>query len=99
MPSLLRASLSTPLIFQAGEEINEDYDNDYVPADFPRSWGLTYVAPGSDAPWKLRKNLEVTSEAHRLWWDVAKWRPDEELHNLFQEIGRPHVGNLIEYWE
>jgi len=41
---------------------------------------------------------ENFSKSRQMWWRVAKWRPDPQLHHLFQKIGKEHEEHLIEYW-
>jgi hypothetical protein len=42
----------------------------------------------------------LPTEVPLLWWKVGKWRPDPELHGLFQQIGREPWGDgLQEHWD
>jgi hypothetical protein len=61
------------------------------------AWGIAYARPVEPAT--------VYSPGHdfrdyrQIWWKVGDWRPDGELHQLFQNIGRSQYGEtLLEYW-
>jgi hypothetical protein len=100
MPSLKEATLWSPLSFDA-----EDVDDFYEDFDFKDlgkhsghlAWGVAYVKPGTVA---FRKDPgEDFSDVRQIWWKVAKWRPEPELHKFFQTIGRQEHGEgLKEYW-
>jgi hypothetical protein len=58
--------------------------------DIKVGWGIVYVIPGRYAKLGPHRRLE---------WSVGKWRPDQALHSLFQEIGRAKYGpELDEAW-
>lgn len=60
------------------------------------AWGIAYVKPGELA---LDTHPGVNfCDSRQIWWKVGKWRPDAEFHDRFQQIGRNHEENLIEYW-
>ncbi|KAJ4381900.1 hypothetical protein N0V86_003269 [Didymella sp. IMI 355093] len=87
MPKLKDLNLWSPLIWYNNE--------DDIPADWleyehlndrPLAWGLAYDKPTAKTPRKLT-------------WRVSTWRPDDQLHTLFQDIGRQEHGNeLVEDW-
>ena len=105
MPLLKEFALWTPLHFDSLWDL-EDYDDfdvstvsqyavDKIPSDL--AWGIAYVAPGEQdfTVWPRGD----CSPNRRIWWRVADWRPDAELHDTFQNIGREkHGENLLEYW-
>jgi hypothetical protein len=60
------------------------------------AWGLHYKAKG-----QLRSSQKESSltEVPVFRWSVGMWRPDDELHELFQQIGQaPWVDGLEEHW-
>lgn len=62
------------------------------------AWGMAYRKPGVKAfdSW----NGEDFCASRQLWWRVARWRPDFELHELFRQIGKDRHGDeLKEYWD
>lgn len=60
-----------------------------------KSWRIEYFTPSSPfifAPY-------APCPSRQLWWSVRKWRPDRELHALFQQVGRDkHGEELKEIW-
>ncbi|CAG5188842.1 uncharacterized protein ALTATR162_LOCUS12043 [Alternaria atra] len=71
-----------------GEE--DDYIDERAARSGNLAWGIAYAGPGRRAN---------TSLCRRLEWLVGPWRPDGELHGLFQEIGRMKHGEELEkFW-
>ncbi|PVH90435.1 hypothetical protein DM02DRAFT_22313 [Periconia macrospinosa] len=69
-------------------EITRDYGS--------LAWGIYYLASGER---DFTHPERLPSEVPQLWWRVSKWRPDPELHELFQQIGRQlWGGSLKEHW-
>ncbi|KAG9229777.1 hypothetical protein BJ875DRAFT_432962 [Amylocarpus encephaloides] len=104
MPLLRKAVLWTPLYFSDWDEFGEDEIRELT--RFPEqnlSWGVVYVAPGKRSFHTIQEHIgpyRPYSDHRRLWWKVGKWRPNPELHDLFQRIGRHRAPEkLIEYWE
>lgn len=101
MPSLKQARLWSPLVFQPDDiAAYEDYDPDQVcnKDAYDLAWGLAYSKPGLKAIMTLPGKHFCTSR--QLWWKVDEWRPELELHSLFQQIGRrEHGEDLVEYWD
>jgi hypothetical protein len=53
----------------------------------------------SDKVWAIGYDSGVHIPCRRLEWVVADWRPDHELHGVFQNIGRTeHGSDLQEFW-
>ena len=80
----------------------EELETDLLPRDCPDpdklAWGVHYQAKGE--PNFTRQGAKRPTEAPLLWWKVGKWRPDPELHGLFQQIGGMSLGDdLEEHWE
>jgi hypothetical protein len=104
MPELKRAVIWSPLrwivdldddegpkfnYFQPPEKLYQDYS----------AWGFAYDAPMSAYPFATNPG-EPNCEARQIWWKVGEWRPSEELHNLFQQIGCQKHGNALkEHWK
>jgi hypothetical protein len=89
MRALKEASIWT------GFQYNQDDDElcgQYTRCDL--AWGITYGEPG------LHRLYSPPSGTFRtLEWMTAHWRPDPELHALFQQIGREkHGGGVEELW-
>ncbi|KAF2180483.1 hypothetical protein K469DRAFT_672349 [Zopfia rhizophila CBS 207.26] len=97
MPSLREAAIWSPLRWYPGEDLEEEYDLHPQNIRTSLAWGIAYIAPGGLA---LNTNPgENYSQARQIWWKVAKWRPDPQLHDLFHQIGRQkHGEDLKEYW-
>jgi hypothetical protein len=108
MRMLKEAALYCPLSWQPEDEyypsdFEEDEDELEEEKLLPQhgrqytnlAWGIYYRAPGQ----KDSKPGRLPSEARQLWWMVSTWRPDPELHELFQQIGRQASDDeLIEHW-
>ena len=52
-----------------------------------RAWGIRYAAPGCP---------KTSNSSRRLEWWTLPWRPDPELRNLYQQIGRSTIGDELE---
>jgi hypothetical protein len=103
MPSLKEVTLWCPLEFSTE---NTHLSNGYEDFDVSQvskyqgelAWGVGYTKPSTRA--FTDKPGEDFAPLRQLWWKVGKWRPDPELHNLFQKIGRSEHGeDLAEYWD
>ncbi|KAJ4379328.1 hypothetical protein N0V86_005373 [Didymella sp. IMI 355093] len=61
------------------------------------AWGIAYARPGEPAT--VYTPGQDFRDYRHIWWKVGDWRPDGELHQLFQNIGRSQYGEtLLEYW-
>jgi hypothetical protein len=70
----------------------------YTDANDELAWGVAYNAHGVKA-FTPRPGVHFCHQ-RQMWWRVAKWRPDPELYELFQNIGtKDMVGGMIEYWD
>jgi hypothetical protein len=110
MVALKTATLWCPLAWQSiNPELEDDldYDHEEVETDWlsgevpyrhnSPAWGIYYLASGER---DYNTAVASRSETRQISWKVAKWRPDPELHELFQQIGRGTCGGeLIEHWE
>ena len=101
MPKLQEAALWSPLTFQP-DDMGGGYDalEETSLCAYEKgklAWGMVYTAPGT--PHKLYGPAGTErSHARQIWWSVADWRPDCQLHPLFQTIGQATHGNkLLEY--
>ncbi|KAH6848462.1 hypothetical protein BKA58DRAFT_395307 [Alternaria rosae] len=93
---LARAATQMPILNKATiwSPIN---GSDIKPEDMPVghqnlkvAWGIIYTEPERSKRFGPHRRLE---------WSVGNWRPDKELHSLFQEIGRAkHGDELTERW-
>jgi hypothetical protein len=115
MPSLRKAALWSPLDWNCSDvnQFYEEYsrrdlkDSHGLGSD-PETlaWGIIYAAPGERAFVGLprlaeKKRTEASIlNSHQIWWKVGDWKPDFDLHELFQQVGCcSGRENLIEYWE
>jgi len=81
-----------------GEELEADWLSKNCPNPSELGWGLHYQAKGEHD--FNRQGGNRLTEVPLLWWKVGRWRPDPELHEIFQQIGGISAGNdLEEYWE
>jgi hypothetical protein len=108
MPRLNQALLWAPLILSVHGMTEDDFYEglnvaeltNHVHGDVcePLAWGIVYTAPNSEGFMDCRgRRVEGTRQ---IWWQVAKWRPDKMVHQMFRSIGQEkHGDNLIEYWE
>lgn len=100
MPRLKEAALWSHLMWAPGELELEYQPEDLV--DAPEAgqflgFGVQYLKP-NEKVWSPRTGVDY-SASRQIWWSVGKWRPNEELQELCQNIGRrEHGGALIEYW-
>ncbi|KAF2786876.1 hypothetical protein K505DRAFT_330045 [Melanomma pulvis-pyrius CBS 109.77] len=95
MPSLKEVALWSPLKFSASDV--KEYEG-HEDAEKDGAWGIAYNKPGIEA-FSTNPGTDF-SGARQIWWRVGKWRPDPELHDLFQQIGRgKHGEGLEEYWD
>ncbi|CAI6330993.1 unnamed protein product [Periconia digitata] len=95
MPVLKEACLWTPLVWNADEGKYGDAATVSRYPDSDLAWGITYAAPGA-------YGLHTSPGQHhaavrQLWWTTGKWRPSEQVRELFQGIGDEKV-ELVEYW-
>lgn len=102
MPSLKKAALWTSLSFSASDidtsYISPDSDSDDEEhEDGPLAWGFFYLAPGEQLSDKTLQG--DPSSLRQICWKVGGWKPDPELHHLFQQIGCQHAGGLLEKWD
>jgi hypothetical protein len=104
MHALKEAALWCPLAWEPyidDEEDEEEVQTDWI-AENTRNhrelaWGMYYLAPGE---LDYLKAASTRSESRQIIWRVAKWRPDAELHRLFQQIGSGKWNDeLVENWE
>jgi hypothetical protein len=100
MPDLRRAVLWSPLRWDVYYE-EDDFEYFQPPYKFYSegvSWGLVYYMPGESESFQTYPG-EVQSDARQIWWSVGEWRPNPEIHSLFQQIGRQKHGEALkEYW-
>jgi hypothetical protein len=87
MRSLKKALLWSPMRWY----VDEDYEHIFSKYNFEAHdrlvWGIAYESGGHVS-------------CRKLTWVVAQWRPDPDLHNVFQQIGRTEYGDeLEELWE
>ncbi|KAF9694881.1 hypothetical protein EKO04_006886 [Ascochyta lentis] len=60
-------------------------------------WGISYARPGERATFYSPD--DDFSLSRQLWWRVGNWRPESELHKLFQGIGRlKYDKEVVEHW-
>ena len=100
MPSLKDAVLWSPLKFYEG--LLDEYKN-FDPIEVSKwpdaelAWGIVYTKPSMKA--FTTSPGENYIDSRQIWWRVGRWRPDPELHQHFQKIGRDLFGEeLLEYW-
>jgi hypothetical protein len=75
---------------------NSEFHHEYL------AWGLAYSFRGAPLTFvKNPANLNLKNcNTRKIWWKVGKWRPNPEIHNLFQQIGRREHGDAFnEYWD
>lgn len=87
MSRLKEANVWTTLVWHIHDEGFFDFWLRYEHlSDRSLAWGLAYDKPSEGVPRKFN-------------WRVSKWRPDERLHTLFQNIGRQQYSDdLLEEW-
>lgn len=87
MRVLREAMIWSPLNWLTNEDPEIDYAKYGLWKDIQLMWGIHYWAPGREAG---------PGPTRRLEWRVASWRPDAELHDRFQQIGRAEHGEQLE---
>jgi hypothetical protein len=107
MPELRMAILWSPLRFDIdgrSADGSEPSDYDDLPDNLYQhreclAWGLAYYKPNYRS-YFTKNPAAYFSSARRILWKVGEWRPDPELHDLFQQIGRREHGEVLEeQWE
>ncbi|KAF2627797.1 hypothetical protein BU25DRAFT_431133 [Macroventuria anomochaeta] len=102
MRALQEAVLWCLLAWAPNDEDGEELETDWLLENCPDAdrlaWGVHCQA--KDEPNFTQQGGNLPTEVPLLWWKVGKWRPDPELHELFQQIGRTPWGDgLKEHWE
>ncbi|KAA8616859.1 hypothetical protein A1F94_007510 [Pyrenophora tritici-repentis] len=102
MRALQEAALWCPVSWVPNDENGDDSRPEMFSKDCPDTkrvaWGVHYQARGElDDTWQ---GGNFPTEVPLLWWKVGLWRPDPELHELFQQIGGTSWNDsLKEHWE
>jgi hypothetical protein len=109
MPALRKAQIWTPLRWNCTEKFLEDGEEEYLDEHVlpmigdilndndELAWGIIFVGPGP-SPSGVGSRLEF-HPSRQLYWRVSTWRPDAELHSLFQGIAHDRYGeDLLESW-
>jgi hypothetical protein len=104
MRALQEAMLWCPLVWDPNDEDGGETETDWLSENCPGprtlGWGIHYQAPGECDCTIQGGQLRLRTKVPQLWWKVGKWRPDPELHELFQQIGRTPWGDgLEESWD
>ncbi|OAG13768.1 hypothetical protein CC77DRAFT_1036077 [Alternaria alternata] len=98
MKALQEAMLWCPLAWAPDDYSTTDWLQENCQDADKLAWGVHYQAKGE--PNVTRQGERVLTEVPMLWWKAGKWRPDPELHELFQQIGRTSWGDGVEeHWE
>lgn len=102
MPDLRQAVLWSPLKWDVeGEDDGKAFEYFQPPEEFfpnDLAWGLAYYIPGENSAFHTSPG-EYRCNARQIWWKVGEWRPNPEIHGLFQQIGRQKYGEALkEYW-
>ncbi|KAH7071550.1 hypothetical protein BKA63DRAFT_74728 [Paraphoma chrysanthemicola] len=92
MPKLDLAVLWSPLRFDPGcdDEIVPTLDYYQPPHEFYKgyiAWGFAYETSEVHWPFSGGINKNKDRQTRRIWWRVGNWRPSEELHAAFRQIG------------
>jgi hypothetical protein len=97
MPALKRAMIWSALEWSGKDPFHQgidywasptDNDSDGLGDEHEKlAWGIIYTEP---------EGYGTRGPHRQLEWLVGKWRPGQEMHSLFQEIGRAKHGNELE---
>ncbi|KAF2185759.1 hypothetical protein K469DRAFT_574976 [Zopfia rhizophila CBS 207.26] len=101
MRSLKQALIWSPLSWFPNDDSDDESEFDKYDMDDTTdlAWGIAYAEPGLPPGTSLGPEPFDLCPSRQLWWMVAQWRPDPELHDLFQRIGRDkHGQELRELW-
>jgi hypothetical protein len=104
MRSLKRAIIWTSLHWSPDCDYEESQGWDIEPKQRGYNWAIQYSDQdngvwGTPSRHFRSRQTKDDPTVRCLIWMVSKWRPDAELHSLFQNIGREKHGNdLVEHW-
>jgi hypothetical protein len=113
MPALRQAVLWSPIRWavdggdsddesETDEFVTEAFDYFQPPEKFNGwhlAWVLSYYCPGGQSLGTRANTEDSQRSARQIQWRVGEWRPNSELHSLFQQIGRQEHGEaLTEDW-
>lgn len=75
------------------DEVEEyfDWSNAVGPFSHNLAWCIIYAVPG-----RFTSPGPGPGPSRQIEWWTSPWRPDPELHHLFQQIGRARLGNALE---
>ncbi|USP75704.1 hypothetical protein yc1106_02978 [Curvularia clavata] len=91
MKQLKEAVIWFPLILDSETTLHGGELLELRDPEWDRAWSITYTE--SSCP-------IFPGASRRLEWRTAPWRPDPELHRLYQQIGRSKLGDeLEEIWQ
>lgn len=63
------------------------------------AWGISYAEPSPVPGLRVATDSSPPCPSRQLEWMTGNWRPDDELHSVFQGIGRDkHGKELRELW-
>jgi hypothetical protein len=92
MPKLKAFELWAPIQWELQDQFEWEWDLSAIATGTrdeiltpSLAWGIAYADRGVRP---FSSNLgEIAPAARQLWWRTADWRPQQDLHCLFQQIG------------
>lgn len=92
MPKLKAFELWAPIEWELQDQFEWKWDLSAIAAGTrdellapSLAWGIAYAGRGV-RPFSS-DGREIVPAARQLWWRTADWRPQQDLHCLFQQIG------------
>jgi hypothetical protein len=106
MPRLRTFALWSPLSFDLGrtDKAYENLDFERIsnePKDIQRmaefAWGIAYTGP-YERVFNDDNERDVIGK-RQMWWRTSSWRPEAELHELFQRIRGEYVTDRSDWFD
>lgn len=106
MPRLKTFALWSPLSFRLNPDDEEYKDFDFGSvSNIPKhvlyaaklAWGIAYTGPYERA--FSNDTVRKVNGQRQMSWRTSSWRPQADLHELFQKIGAEYVKDRCDWFD